>query len=165
MWSESSPEWDFFLTLKTDAAGRFAFAHLPTGRVQVSLELMEGNFNVQAITRFAQIEAGKTAELRLAPSGHATVRGRLHAAALPARTFVVELSRLDGAADAHDLGSSLATFARDGAFEIAGVDAGKYRVFAHTAGFSGEEQWVGTLEIVVAEGAAHDVTVEVAKAR
>lgn len=156
------------LVTKSDATGRFSFLHLPPGRTQISREVAEGLHTVQAVTRFVQVEAGKTKELRLAPAGRATVRGRLHAEALPNQAIVVDLH--PAAAFAPDAATgespcSMSTFAHDGVFEFTGVEPGKLQLSARSAEFRQGETWFGNAEVVVADGATVDVTVEFTKSR
>jgi RNA polymerase sigma factor (sigma-70 family) len=156
------------LVTKSDAAGRFSFRHLPPGRAQISREAAEGLHTVQEITRFVQVEVGKTCELRLAPAGRTTVRGRLHAAALPNQAIVVDLR--PATAFTPDAGTgasacSMSTFAHDGVFEFTGVEPGKTQLFAHSAEFRRGESWFGNAEVEVAEGATVEVTLELAKSK
>jgi RNA polymerase sigma-70 factor (ECF subfamily) len=156
------------LVTKSDASGRFSFLHLPPGRTQISREVAEGLHTVQEITRFVQVEAGKTCALRLAPAGRATVRGRLHAAALPNQAIVVDLH--PAGAFAPDAGTgdsacSMSTFAHDGVFEFTGVEPGKAQLSARSAEFRQGEIWFGNAEVEVAEGATVEVTLELAKSK
>jgi hypothetical protein len=154
----------------SDAAGRFSFTHLPAGRVHVSRnervarDGKPGALSLRAIELGVVIESGVTRELRLGPTGSATLRGRVHGGSDLPTEFTVRLtSEARPPATWPDLVFELS--ARDGAFEFLGVPAGKYRVLAHSAAPSGDAQWHGFLDINVAEGSTLEVTVEVARTR
>jgi len=154
----------------SDAAGRFSFTHLPAGRVHVGRNEMvardgkPGALRLRAIELVVGVESGVTREVRLGPTGSATLRGRVHGDSELPKEFTVRLaSEVRPPATWPDLIFEIQS--RDGAFEFSGVPAGKYRVVAHGAAPSGDAQWYGFLEISVAEGDALEVTVEVAKTR
>jgi hypothetical protein len=154
----------------SDAAGRFSFTHLPAGRVHVgrnesvARDGKPGVLRLRAIELVVGVESGVTREVRLGPTGSATLRGRVHGDSDVPEEFTVRLaSEVRPPATRPDLVFEIPS--RDGAFEFSGVPAGKYRVVAHGAAPSGDAQWYGVLEISVAEGVALEVTVEVARTR
>jgi RNA polymerase sigma-70 factor (ECF subfamily) len=154
----------------SDTAGHFSFTHLPAGRVHVGRNEMvardgqPGALRLRAIELTAVVEAGVTHEVRLGPTGSATLRGRVHGDSDLPKEFTVRLaSEARPPATWPDLVFEIQ--ARDGVFEFVGVPAGKYRVVVYGAAPSGGGRWSGFLDINVAEGSALEVTVEVARTR
>jgi hypothetical protein len=154
----------------SDAAGRFSFTHLPAGRVHVGRNEMvardgkPGALRLRAIELVVGVESGVTREVRLGPTGSATLRGRVHGDSDLPKEFTVRLAcEVRPPATWPDLVFEISS--RDGAFEFSGVPAGNYRVVANGAAPSGDARWYGVLEISVAEGDALEVTVEVARTR
>jgi protocatechuate 3,4-dioxygenase beta subunit len=154
----------------SDAAGRFSFTHLPAGRVHVSRnETVDrdgkpGALRLRAIALVVVVESGVTREVRLGPTGSATLRGRVHGDSDLPKEFTVRLtSEIRPPATWPDLAFEVS--ARDGAFVFSGVPAGRYRVLAWGGAPSGGARWSGFLDINVAEGSALEVTVEVANTR
>ena len=161
------------LSATTDSEGRFQFAGLRPGSLQVSLVAQRSFASINELSARVTVAAGATASVRLEPKGDARVRGRVVGDLAAIDCVTIDLHRI-GAADSQDpledtpadgmLGDR-GVFAVDGAFDVQSLPAGRYMVHAGGRGKDQQGWWSGQAELRVAAGGEAEVTLKLDRNR
>ncbi len=109
-----------------DAAGRFSFARLPAGRYGLFAIYSSGTHPFQSPTVNVELESAGQTGVELALHAGEELTGTLQVTGLPAEKRSVKLDPVDRYG--YFSGPLSAAVDSDGAFQIANVMAGKYRV-------------------------------------
>lgn len=119
--------------IQTEADGTYVFDNLMNGDYEVAHEWkLTKKRGFRHFVRRVRIEHGETIALDLAPNGDASIHVVLMAdvdlpPAVP--VWITQTETLNGSAPAGDDGVQLGAVARDGAFRLAGLDPGVYRIW------------------------------------
>jgi len=112
-----------------DPQGAFLFDHLPDGEYWVSHVLAEGTRSVNSMTVVATIESGRAAVVRLQPQGSCSLRGSLTMnGSLPPVLSVSISPKPQGVPAGQALPPDRGAFARNGLFQVVGLEPGAYDV-------------------------------------
>ncbi|MEM7203851.1 MAG: sigma-70 family RNA polymerase sigma factor [Planctomycetota bacterium] len=139
----------FALGCKTDADGGFAFTGLPDRGYQLSHRITAGATSIHAISASARVNQGQCPPVLLQPRGSCSVVGSVRRAGggpVPALATVSSLPQ----ATAVPSSARRNAFARDGQFEIVGLQPGWYELRATT---TTHPPLIGVAEVELTGGA------------
>ncbi len=137
--------------LETDDEGRFELRDLMPASYGASRELRFEFGGVCDLTENVQISEARVYEVELRPRGAAHVRGTLHTTGRPAALLTVTALRAGG--------NGRAAIARDGRFELDGLEAGHWNFYVYEPG-SPSTSRTGSAEVDVAATGETQVTIE-----
>jgi hypothetical protein len=140
-----------YWTLQTDAEGRFELGDLMLGTYIAGHELRFELGSVSDLNRSVEIAEPRVYELEIRPGGVARVSGTIHTSGKPAPLLTV---RAEGRG-----GSWRAAIARDGHFELEGLEPGHWRFTVNEWG-PPQTARLGTVEADVGATGETNVTIE-----
>ncbi len=142
--------------LETDADGRFELADLASADYSVARMLRHEHGGVSDLTQSVAIREARTYEVELRPRGSARVHGTLVFGGDPAEIVTIDANR---EAAGPNESAWRAAIARDGRFEIEGLEAGHWRFFARESGGI-RVQRIGSAELDLAPGGEATLTIQ-----